>query len=116
MKKVDGVNYFNSEIKPLIEKLPEVDKNALLESLFVGMVKAANEYYDLVYGNLSSDYISNDMSKIKNMILSRIKYHEINNVPISLEGNPNDPTDRFFVFDAKADFDKLIRDIANIRK
>lgn len=116
MKKIDGITYYNTEIRPLIQSLPENDRIVLIENLFISLFTAANSYYDMVSPSQAKNYLMNDMERIKDTILSRINFHKENISNINLEGNPNEKTDRFFVDDAKMDFDKLIREISNIKK
>lgn len=108
---MDAHNYY-SEIKSIISKLPNSDRMLLIEALYVGMLKSANAYYDLVYANEAPSLVKRDADEIKDMIMKRFNEVTVYSGTVTLEGNPMEPMDKSFVSDARMDFDSLIREVS----
>jgi len=107
-------DFYDSWMIKTVEKLSDEDKSLLIEVLFRAMVNVTTVYYAAAgFTQKEIDvYLAIEVNSIKSLIKERVKMNEVNSTPVILEGNPNEPTDKSFEFDAKFDFERLIQNIS----
>lgn len=113
--------YFDDEIRNSISELSEEDRLLVIESLFNGMLKAMTAFYETtpLTNKEISTMLDIEVDAVKSLIKTRlnaIREMEKINTPVNLESDPKVATDKFFEFDAKIDFQRLMEAVSGSRK
>ncbi len=106
--------HYDEDLRNKISMLPTEDKLTLIESLFTSLVSITTSYYYSVGMNQPqiAKKLSEEVEILRDLVTRQYNLRE-SQKSIHLESDPNIPTDKHFVFDAKTDFDRIMRSICS---